>query len=85
MLLSPNTFRKYQDAELTLCVQQKTSNQQARRTDGQTDGRTGKGTFQGGAYQDASRDSRSMPLCSMGLNRSVRGNGTLAAAQKQTW
>lgn len=79
MLLSPNTFRKYQDAELTLRVQQK--HVQSAST---TDGRTGKGTFQGGAYQDASRDSRSMPLCSMGLNRSVRGNGTLAAAQKKT-
>ena len=37
-----------------------------------------------GSYQEASRDSRSMPLCSMGLNRSVRGKGTLAEQKKQT-
>lgn len=36
------------------------------------------------AHQEASRDSRSIPLCSMGLNLSVRGNGILAVRQNQT-
>lgn len=32
-------------------------------------------------YQEASRESSSIPCCSMGLKRKVRGNGTLAVGK----
>lgn len=35
------------------------------------------------AYQDASSVSSSIPCWSMGLKRSVNGNGTLAAAKRK--
>lgn len=34
-------------------------------------------------YQEASNESNSIPCCSMGLKRSVRGKGTLAVRRKQ--
>lgn len=76
MLLSPNTLRKYQDAELTL--------QHLPMT-----------VIHGDqyliwcccvfvcVYQEASSDSRSIPLCNIGLNLKVRGNGTLAAPRNK--
>lgn len=70
MLLRPNTLRKYQEAELTLETHQSSANLATRHTTA---------AAAAAAYQDASSDSRSMPRCNMGLNLSVRGNGTLAA------
>lgn len=34
-------------------------------------------------YQEASRETSSTPLCNIGLNRRVNGNGTLAVKSKE--
>lgn len=34
-------------------------------------------------YQEASRETSSTPLCNIGLNRRVKGNGTLAVKSKE--
>ena len=35
------------------------------------------------SYHDASKDTSSTPLCNIGLNRRVKGNGTLAVKRKE--
>lgn len=103
MLLSPNTFKKYQEAELTLRNQNKASVERCPcvtniACDLSSQACTGYWrvfktfrifqifSFDCGehTYQDASKVSSSIPCCSIGLKRSVRGNGTFAEGQNET-
>ena len=79
MLLRPKKLRKYQEMELTL--------------QGQDVGGGGGVQIPLCAvhpakwlptYQDAPRLVSSMPLCNIGLNFRVRGNGTLAERERKT-